>query len=289
MHHIRTEHVAHQRHVPNAPDGVPPAFVQASRYCDAASEPVRDAAADITRGARTDRDRAVRVFHWTRDEIRYVVGIHRHRASETLRLRAGSCSNKANLMAAMLRSIGIPSGFHVHRVRTREYFGPLCSDRFKVFVSHESNHVSGCVLLGGRWLEADPTDDRMLSERTVHLSPQSRLVAFGGDDHARLHIEPGHLVRRSEHPSPDIDRMLEKRRRTAPQVLAVFNLYLEHCRMHAHKHQSVRSVQDSFFVWLREQRPALHAAFVASEAWQRWRLRLRDPAAQQNDRSMHDR
>jgi len=72
---------------------------------------------------------------------------------------------------ALLRALGIPAGFHVMAVKTKEYFGCLCTPRFNRFMSDRSVHVYGAVLLGGKWLKIGLTqtfnEDLLKSSKLV--------------------------------------------------------------------------------------------------------------------------
>jgi transglutaminase-like putative cysteine protease len=77
----------------------------------------------------------VSLFYWVRDNIEYELGLKSDTASSTLLRGSGSCINKANLVVALLRALGIPAGFHIMTVKTRAYFSCLCTPCFNKFMS----------------------------------------------------------------------------------------------------------------------------------------------------------
>lgn len=97
-------------------------FLAATPMCDSGTSTVRTLAEVVTRDAGDTREAAVALFYWIRDRIEYTMGDWNWKASETLRLRKGTCSNKANLLVAMARSLGIPAGFHIQYVTTEGFF-----------------------------------------------------------------------------------------------------------------------------------------------------------------------
>ncbi len=70
---------------------------------------------ETVRGLERDVDRGRALFEWVRDEIPHSKDISSDvvtcSASEVLKHRTGICFAKSHLLAAMLRSAGIPAGF----------------------------------------------------------------------------------------------------------------------------------------------------------------------------------
>lgn len=125
---------------------------------------VRSAALEVVGEAETPRDAAVRIFYFVRDKIPFAAVSPWKTASETLRIRKGSCLTKATLQAALLRSLGIPGRFRVLEFKGNdpaEWEGilPLFSvsrlpDRWR--------HIFVEVYLEGKWIMADATFDKAL-------------------------------------------------------------------------------------------------------------------------------
>src|ERR1043165_1146544 len=90
----------------------PAKFRHATYYLNFDNEAVRDFAADRVRGAKTDTEKATRLFYAVRDEIRYDpyslrYGPEFFRASFTLEKKVGWCVPKGVLMAAACRRAGL--------------------------------------------------------------------------------------------------------------------------------------------------------------------------------------
>jgi len=91
----------------------PDAFLGSTFFLDADDPSVRDFATEKA-GDGSELDRAVRLFYAVRDGIRYdpyaaILVRDYFRASHTLRTGRGFCVQKGVLLAAALRSIGIPA------------------------------------------------------------------------------------------------------------------------------------------------------------------------------------
>ena len=76
---------------------------------------VANKAAEVATYLRDDVEKAKRLFEWVRDHIPHSKDIDSDlvtcSASEVLKAGTGICFAKSHLLAAMLRSIGIPAGF----------------------------------------------------------------------------------------------------------------------------------------------------------------------------------
>src|SRR5262249_37533172 len=83
-------------------------FLAPTKYCDSADPSIIATMATIRQG-RAGREAAVRLFHLVRDEVHYAFGPWGTTASSTLARLQGGCSNKSNLLVALLRAAGIPA------------------------------------------------------------------------------------------------------------------------------------------------------------------------------------
>lgn len=234
-----------------------------SLYCDCQSEIIRRAAGNIIHGTESQEEMAVAIFYWVRDNIKYELGLIPDSASATLVRGAGSCTNKANLTVALLRAVGFSAGFHVMEVKTREYFGALCTERFARYMSERSLHIYCSVFIRDRWIKVDPSDDIRLSNSTRHLAFQATPVRFDGRSDAVLHLDPSHVLSDSQHRLATVDSILAKPRRIPAAAVDLMNFYLDHLRNCCIWNSSVESIENDFFQWLHAEKPDLLAALAA--------------------------
>ncbi len=94
------------------------AYLQATPFCDWKTPKIKELAKEICLGADTEKERALRIFSFVRDEIRYGINDIKTSATRTLRLRTGECGTKTNLQIALLRVVEIPARFHVTRCQS---------------------------------------------------------------------------------------------------------------------------------------------------------------------------
>ncbi|MQA75541.1 MAG: MMPL family transporter [Solirubrobacterales bacterium] len=214
------------------PPPPPPAeALSQTRYCDAKHPAVRALAGELT-AELTGRAAAARLFRWVRDEVPYAFGPWGVPASTTLAERAGTCTNKANLLIALLRAAGIPAAYGILRVNAREYFGALGPRLLTRHASRHSVHIYAAAHLDGRWVKCDPSTDRELAELTSHFSRQTRLVEWDAAHDAIDFLDPAHVYE-DLGLFADIDARLDRAPRNAlPEILALGNAYLRFIRTH---------------------------------------------------------
>jgi transglutaminase-like putative cysteine protease len=188
-------------------------YIRPTRYIESDAAPVVELARSLVTGdpPRT----AIALFDWVRDEIRYdpycaVDPPEHYRATAILARRRGYCVQKAVLLAALGRSVEIPTrlGFadvrnHKTPARLLEMMGT------DLFVYHGFVELH----LDGRWVKATPVFDSATSER-IGVLP----VTLDGTNDAMLHpVDPeGHpfieyVANRGTHadlPIDDIRRTL---------------------------------------------------------------------------------
>ena len=84
-------------------------YLRCTETIDCDTESVARKARELTERLHTDREKAVALFYFVRDHIRhdpYATGtdIERYKASTTLQLGKGLCSQKSILLAALARA-----------------------------------------------------------------------------------------------------------------------------------------------------------------------------------------
>jgi len=96
-------------------------FLQATPVLDCDTPAVRERACEIASGRSGDVERAKALFEWVRDATPHSWDIQSRKvtctASEVLAEGTGICFAKSHLLAAMLRSVGIPAGLYYQRLR----------------------------------------------------------------------------------------------------------------------------------------------------------------------------
>ncbi len=146
---------------------VDPAYLAPTPILDSEHPSVVALAREAAAGAASPVDRAVRLYRAVRDGLWYdpYAPFYRpehYRASRVLAAGRGYCVQKAAVLAAAARTVGIPSRLAFATVRnhlaTRQLLEYLGSD---LFVYHGVVEL----YLEGQWVKATPAFNRELCER----------------------------------------------------------------------------------------------------------------------------
>lgn len=113
------------------------------------------------------RERAVRLYYAVRDDVRYDpygidLSVEGLRASTVLARGRGWCVNKAVLLAAVCRVVGIPARLGYADVRNH-----LSTERLRQSMQTDLFHYHGytAILLDGQWVKATPAFNLSLCEK----------------------------------------------------------------------------------------------------------------------------
>jgi transglutaminase-like putative cysteine protease len=115
----------------------------------------------------SDRERAVRLYYAVRDDIRYDpyairLSVRGLSASGVLESGRGWCVNKAVLLAACCRAVGIPARMGYADVRNH-----LSTERLRQAMQTDLFYYHGytSIHLDGRWVKATPAFNLSLCEK----------------------------------------------------------------------------------------------------------------------------
>ncbi|MFD2657020.1 transglutaminase-like domain-containing protein [Gracilibacillus thailandensis] len=146
---------------------------------------------DLFNEEQTEIEKVKTAFEFVRDEISHSWDIQGSivtcQASDVLRVKEGICYAKANLLAAILRAEGIPTGF--------------CYQKLMIFDTPEkgySLHALNGVFLSSvnRWIRVDARGNKpgvqaefSLKEEKLAFSVQEE---FGEEDYPIIFTKPNH-------------------------------------------------------------------------------------------------
>jgi transglutaminase-like putative cysteine protease len=122
-------------------------YLDPTNNCQSNSTVIKSYAASITNGLITQKDKAVAIFNWVRDNIGYSFYYNtKYGALGTLTSKTANCVDTTHLMIALMRAAGIPAEYeHVYAQFTSgNWYG----------------HVIALVYISGVWYKADGTSSR---------------------------------------------------------------------------------------------------------------------------------
>jgi hypothetical protein len=141
-------------------------FLRPTEFLDFDHESVRAFAESNSRGAESDVERAVKLYYAVRDGFQYdpyLLDLRRHamKASVVLTKTRSYCVEKALLLAASARAVGIPSRLSFYIVRNHiatERLAKALEKDYLVF------HGAAEMFLDGKWVKATPAFNKKLCD-----------------------------------------------------------------------------------------------------------------------------
>jgi hypothetical protein len=228
-------------------------FLKPTKYCDCNRKEIKEIASRITKLYSSEREKALSLFYWVKENIKFEFGYWGIKASDTLRRKKGMCTNKANLLIALLRATKIPAGYGILRVNTKMFYGELMCPSFERLVSSETTHIYVGIFLDKKWLRCDLSVDSELAKVLKKENPFANMSGFDLSEEDIKNIK-GILMRKEFF--PNIDKELDKPPRHAKgMTLKILNTYLKFLRENGEiiKNLSAPQIEKFFMDWLQEK------------------------------------
>ena len=139
-------------------------YLQPTEFLDFDDQTVKDFAETNTVGAETETEKAVKLYYAVRDGFQYnpyILDLRREglTASDLLTRKRGYCVEKAILLAATARAVGVPSRLSFYIVRNHiatEKLEKALKKNYLVF------HGAAEMFLDGKWLKTTPAFNKNL-------------------------------------------------------------------------------------------------------------------------------
>jgi transglutaminase-like putative cysteine protease len=236
-------------------------FLKETIFCDFSNREIKNLADKIAEGRKDNREFAVAAFYWVRDNILYSVGNWQRKASETLAEKRGTCTNKANLLVALLRYKNIPAGYGVMKVYGQKYLGPIAPPSLRKFIGERSTHIYGLVYLDNKWIKVDPSDDKKLCENTSYFNLTTKLLEWDGYKDATLNLNKEDIIE-DKFPVENVDPWMEKKSKNAKGVaIKIANIYIDFARNNTKTVSGAEELEALFKNYLKEKYPVYFYLF----------------------------
>ncbi len=171
-------------------------FLKRTDTLDCDNESIKAKAQELVKGLETDKEKAVALFYFVRDEIKhnaYSPGnlIEHFRASAILERGHGFCQQKAILLATIARAAGVPARIGFADIRDHQL-----SQKFRDMIGGSNillYHGYTEIFINGKWVHASPAYDIDICNKSGFIP-----VEFDGENDHRdsqyvkngeLHIE----------------------------------------------------------------------------------------------------
>jgi len=158
-------------------------YLQPNEFFDFNKKSVSRKADEITQNLQTEKQKAIALFYWVRDEIKYNMATYlpnvkaNFKASVTLRRKNGFCVSKSILLSSFARAIGIPARIHLV-----DLINHKISQKIIDFMGTNIMYVHGYseFYLNEKWIKLTPSFDPQTSIKGGFLP----MVEFDGENDA---------------------------------------------------------------------------------------------------------
>jgi hypothetical protein len=143
-------------------------YLQSSEFFDFDKSSVSNKANEITKNLQTEKEKAIALFYWVRDEIKYNMLTYipsvraNFKASVTLRRGNGFCVSKSILLSSFARAVGIPARIHLV-----DLINHKISQKVIDFMQTNVMHYHGYseLYLDGKWVKLTPSFDKGTADK----------------------------------------------------------------------------------------------------------------------------
>jgi transglutaminase-like putative cysteine protease len=142
-------------------------YLEPTYFIDSDSDLVQTTASDLVSSLVDIKQKAIKLFYWTRDKIKYdaysLSSLKRqYKASKIIQEKKGWCVQKAIVLTALARAVGIPARLHFADIRN--YQTP---DKLKTTIGTDIFLYHGYTdfYLNGKWVKATPAFNKELCEK----------------------------------------------------------------------------------------------------------------------------
>ena len=141
-------------------------YLQPTGFLNFDDDSVREFAERNSEGAKTEREKAVKLYYAVRDGFQYnpnILDLRREglKASDLLKRKRGYCVEKAVLLAAGARAVGVPSRLSFYIVRNH-----IATDKLENILrkNYLVFHGAAELFLDNKWLKTTPAFNKKLCQ-----------------------------------------------------------------------------------------------------------------------------
>jgi transglutaminase-like putative cysteine protease len=158
-------------------------YLAATKIIDCNHDSIQNLARELTCDCIDDKEKAIRLFNYVRDNCRYNAhsfnsGAESFLSSNILEKGEGWCMLKAILLTSLCRAAGIPARFIIASIRNHK-ISPEIKETFNIDAIFP--HTYNNLFLNGRWVKAAPTFHRDMCDKIA-----VPIVEFNGENDAVL-------------------------------------------------------------------------------------------------------
>lgn len=171
-------------------------YLKPTRLSDSDHPSLQAKARELTVGAGSDKEAALRIFYFVRDHIKFGSSDLFGQASHTYRVGIGDCGIKSNVQMSLLRAAGIPARLHAITAK-REVINGLFPAWAVAMFPQEAGHIYCECCLSDRWIACEATFDVTLFKALLRtgILPQGVIPTIDWDGEMDLTLIHPWMIR----------------------------------------------------------------------------------------------
>jgi hypothetical protein len=138
-------------------------YLISTPMCNCIHPLVQECVHRVVANAQTAQEKAILIFNFVRDTIRFSIAFSKSKASQILRQGYGECITKTNVQVALLRAAGIPARMRWVMAQTKVLTGLVAPFMLR-FMKPDASHFWTECWLGDRWISCEAMLDKPLYE-----------------------------------------------------------------------------------------------------------------------------
>jgi len=158
-------------------------YLQPTEFFDFNVDSVKEKALEITKNLITDKEKAIALFYYVRNEFKYNMMTYipnikdNFKASITLKRGDGFCVSKSILLSSLARALGIPARIHLVDLINHKISQKIV-DMMGTWTMHYHGYSE--FLLSGKWIKLTPSFDPATAIKGGFIP----MVEFDGENDA---------------------------------------------------------------------------------------------------------
>ncbi|MCE7747213.1 MAG: transglutaminase domain-containing protein [Candidatus Heimdallarchaeota archaeon] len=141
-------------------------FFKPTKSLDFNKSFVKNKALEIVKDAETETDKALSIFNWMKDNIKFSVSNTDAKASRTLKKGYGECANRTVLHVALLRAVGIPARMRYVDLKS-ELLQPIIPSFLFSRIPPKLGHIWPECYIDNKWISCETFYDTALYEKML--------------------------------------------------------------------------------------------------------------------------
>lgn len=141
-------------------------FLKTTKSSDFNKAFVKNKALEIIGDSKSDSEKAISIFNWMKDNIKFAISSTDAKASRTLKKGYGECANRTVLHITLLRAVGIPARARYADIKS-ELLIPIIPAFLFSKLPPKLGHIWPECYIDNKWISCETFYDTALYEKML--------------------------------------------------------------------------------------------------------------------------